>query len=404
MTPPAILEGGERRTRNSNLVSGTTKQQREQRKGGSAMGGVASRPRPKKPKEVKASKKKIEKPDDSPIDMPVPLFELLLDVPLVDAEAYIRRPKEHREEEWRNRRDFPKMPRPVNVFLLYRRAVSERAKKYAGVTNHQVVSKIAGASWKNESDRVKDIFNQFAELEKEYHDKAFPDYKFNPKKTQSTKTTKGKNKGEESDDQSNDDDDPEYTERTSTRRKKPKVEIEQVDGTEQNGPHTWQYASQYQFDPPSPMPNRLPYPTDPRYRPHGGHYGQVPTTYDPRFEIGELQETPQLGLLTTSVSTHIGLPGGNHDLLLGNTVPMEQSGHFDANSLDPNLFSFDSHDNGFFSGAFNNHDHFVPSSLEYTQEGEFLASPRQPREWELNEHETPMNSSEFGQVFDNVKD
>ena len=385
------------------MVNGGTKH-RAHKKLGTAISGGASSPRPKKPRDVKSSKKKFEKSDDSPIDMPVPLFQLLLDIPLVDAEAYIRRPKEDREDEWRNRRDFPKMPRPVNVFLLYRRAVSERAKKYAGVTNHQVISKIAGASWKNESDEVKDIFNRFAELEKEYHDKAFPDYKFNPKKTQSTKANKGKSKGQESEDPSDDDDDPEYMERTSTRRKKAKVEMKRTENAEKSGPHAWQYASQYQFDPPSPVPNRLPYPTDPRYLPHEGHYGHMPTTYDSGFGIGEFQGTSQIGLLASSASTHLGLPGGNHDLLLGNTAPMEQSGHFDANAIDPNLFNFDSHDGEFFSGAYNTHDTFATNSLGYTQEGDFSVSPRQPQEWELDEHITPINNPEFEQVFEQLKE
>ena len=334
--------------------------------------------------------------------MPVPLFELLLDIPLVDAEAYIRRPKELREEEWRNRRDFPKMPRPVNVFLLYRRAVSERAKKYAGVTNHQVVSKIAGASWKNESEEVKKMFNQYAELEKEYHDKAFPDYKFNPKKTHSTKG-KGRGKGDGTE-ESDGDDDPEYTERTSTRKKRAKVEIKQMDNTEQSGPHAWQYATQYQFDPSSPVPNPLPYPSDSRYVPHGGYPGEMHTGYEPGYDIGDFRATPQLGLLGLSASTQIGLPGGNHDLLLGNTGPMEYPVHFDANVIDPNLFNFNGHDNGFFTGAYGGNSHFMPNNLEYAHEGEFSVSPQQPHKWELSEHNTPINHSEFEEVLEQIKE
>ena len=71
--------------------------------------------------------------------MPMPLSELLLDVPLVETEAYVCRPKELREEEWTNRHDFPRRPRPMNVFFLYRRAVSERAKEYAGCRNYCTV-------------------------------------------------------------------------------------------------------------------------------------------------------------------------------------------------------------------------------------------------------------------------
>ena len=319
----------------------------------------------------------------------------------MDAEAYIRRPKELREEEWRNRRDFPKMPRPVNVFLLYRRAVSERAKKYAGVTNHQVVSKVAGASWKNESEEVKDLFNHYAELEKEFHDKAFPDYKFNPKKTQSTKS-KGRGKGDGIE-ESDGDDDPEYTERTSTRKKKARIEMKQMNRTEQGGPHTWQYAPQYQLNSQSPIPNPLPYPTNPRYVPHGGYPEQVHTGYDPGYDIGDFQATPQMGLLASSVSTQIGLPGGNHDLLLGHTGLVEHAIHFDANALDPNLFSFETHDGEFFTGAYNNNDQFVPDNLEYAHVGDYSVSPQQPHDWELSGHNTPINT-EIEDVLKPIKE
>ena len=140
--------------------------------------------------------------------MLIPLSELLLDVPLVETETYIRRPKELREEEWTKRHNFPRIPRPMNVFLLYRRAVSERAKEYAGVTNHQAVSRVAAISWKNESDRVKNIFCYYANLEKKYHDKAVPNYKFSPQRTQSTKASKRKRKGEDSEDLNDGNDDP----------------------------------------------------------------------------------------------------------------------------------------------------------------------------------------------------
>ena len=169
-----------------------------------AMGSEPSPSRIRKSRVARPSKEKSEKPEDSSIDMPVPLSRLFPDISLADAETYIRRPKELREAEWRTRRGFPKMPRPVNAFLLYRRAVSEKAKHFAGVENHQVVSKLAGVSWKNESDEVKDTFSQYAELEKQYHGIAFPDYKYKPKRLQPTKGTKSKGKGDDSDENDGD--------------------------------------------------------------------------------------------------------------------------------------------------------------------------------------------------------
>ena len=78
------------------------------------------------------------------------------------------------------------MPRSVNAFIIYRKATSEKAKRYDSVGNHQLISKITGASWRVESDEIKDRFNQFAELEKRYHAVAFPSYKYSPNQSSRT--------------------------------------------------------------------------------------------------------------------------------------------------------------------------------------------------------------------------
>ena len=197
--------------------------------------------------------------------MPIPLSELLSDVPLVETETYICRPKELREEEWTKRHNFPRIPRPMNIFLLYRRAVSERAKEYAGVTNHQAVSRIAAASWKNESDGVKDMFRCYTNLEKKYHDKAFPDYKFSPQRTQSTNASKRKRKGEDDEDPNDSNDNPEYRDRNSIRKKRVNVGAKQSTSIEQNPFHLWQLSVEDSFDVSGSRHDQLPYPTDLRY-------------------------------------------------------------------------------------------------------------------------------------------
>ena len=158
--------------------------------------GAVTRPKPRKTRVARSSTKKSSNSDDSTVDLPGPLSQLCPKIPLVDAEAYIRRPAERRQAEWRARRDYPKMPRPVNAFLLYRRGMSEKAKHYAGVDNHQIISKITGASWQMESDSMKETFHQFAELEKIYHSAAFPSYRYNPK---SRKGIKNKAKSDDTD-------------------------------------------------------------------------------------------------------------------------------------------------------------------------------------------------------------
>ena len=160
----------------------------------------------------------------------------------------------------------------MNIFLLYRRAVSERAKEYAGVTNHQAVSRIAAASWKNESDGVKDIFRYYANLEKKYHDKAFPDYKFSLQRTQSTKPSKRKRKGEDSEDPSDSNDDPEYRYRNSIQKKRVNIGAKQSTGVEQNLFHFWQYSVEDSFGVSDSGHSQLLYPTDLRYLIYGRGY------------------------------------------------------------------------------------------------------------------------------------
>ena len=145
-----------------------------------------SLPKPKKPRVARSSKGKPKKSVDSSIHMPVPLSRLYPNIPLEDVVAWICRPTEIRQVEWTNRRDYTKMPRPVNAFILYRKATSERAKRYGSVGNHQFISKITGASWRVESHEIKDRFNQFAELEKRYHAMAFPSYKYSPNQSSRT--------------------------------------------------------------------------------------------------------------------------------------------------------------------------------------------------------------------------
>ena len=152
---------------------------------------AAKASRPSLPRLVKSrtarssNKKKPKKPINAPIHIPVPLSQLYPRVPLEDVAAWICRPTEFRQAEWRQRRDYPKMSRPMNAFILYHKAVSERAKRYGNVESHQVISKITGASWQVESDEVKKRFNQLAELEKGHHAAAFPDYKYSPKRSSS---------------------------------------------------------------------------------------------------------------------------------------------------------------------------------------------------------------------------
>lgn len=93
------------------------------------------------------------------------------DTPVFDDEDYDSRspsPNGIREQ----------VKRPLNAFMLYRK------DKQAEIptSNHQSVSRIIGAMWKNESADEKAKYNALAQKEREKHRLAYPGYKYSPKK------------------------------------------------------------------------------------------------------------------------------------------------------------------------------------------------------------------------------
>lgn len=74
-----------------------------------------------------------------------------------------------------------KVKRPLNAFMLYRKAYQDIAKTQCSRNNHQQVSTICGSSWNGwEPPEVIDYFKQLASIEKERHEGAFPSYKYDP--------------------------------------------------------------------------------------------------------------------------------------------------------------------------------------------------------------------------------
>lgn len=93
--------------------------------------------------------------------------------------------------------------------MLYRSAFTERCREWEKSKNHQDISSTAGASWKIETPEVRRQFEEWAKIERENHQKAFPDYKFQPQ-TQAAKDRKRKQKSGETSEDVSDDDDPTY--------------------------------------------------------------------------------------------------------------------------------------------------------------------------------------------------
>ncbi|KAE8361195.1 hypothetical protein BDV27DRAFT_31069 [Aspergillus caelatus] len=115
--------------------------------------------------------------------LPGPLSELtkhLTHVPIRDMEGWVHRPIEVRRQEVAKKNG--KVARPMNSFMLYRSAYTERTKKWLGQNNHQVVSVAVGHSWKMEPPEIRNKFELLANIEKKNHVKAHPGYRFSPKK------------------------------------------------------------------------------------------------------------------------------------------------------------------------------------------------------------------------------
>lgn len=128
-------------------------------------------------------KNRAKKAPEADITLQAPLSVLTKDfeTPLRDMEAWANRSAEERRKEaekagW-------KIARPMNRFMMYRSAYAERTKKWCDQNNHQIVSKVTGQSWKKlEPKEIKDYYDRLATIERENHQRAFPDYKFAPAK------------------------------------------------------------------------------------------------------------------------------------------------------------------------------------------------------------------------------
>lgn len=111
-----------------------------------------------------------------------PLSELtkhLTDVPIKDMKSWVHRSVEERLKE---AADKKKVSRPMNSFMLYRSAYTDRAKRLFGENNHQIVSKATGKSWNMEPKHIREEFEELARIERDNHAATHPDYKFKPQK------------------------------------------------------------------------------------------------------------------------------------------------------------------------------------------------------------------------------
>ncbi|KAF4332582.1 mating type 1-2 [Fusarium beomiforme] len=132
-----------------------------------------------------------------------PLSEAARDFPdihVADIETFVNRSTEQRLSETSRNKKAGQIKRPMNAFMLYRKAYQEVAKTQCSQNNHQHVSKVCGAAWVLEPPHVKDNFDQWARIERLNHQRAHPGYKFTP-----SKPRKARRDGDGDDDYSDND-------------------------------------------------------------------------------------------------------------------------------------------------------------------------------------------------------
>ncbi|KAJ4295764.1 hypothetical protein N0V88_004466 [Collariella sp. IMI 366227] len=131
----------------------------------------------------KRKKERAKPPKNMPVlDKPLSEVSKHSAIPVADIEGYVHRSSEVRREEIETGKNPGRVKRPMNAFMLYRKAYQQRAKEWASQHNHQVVSRVCGMSWPLEPEHTRAQFKTWADIERDNHQKAHPNYKFTPSK------------------------------------------------------------------------------------------------------------------------------------------------------------------------------------------------------------------------------
>ena len=309
-------------------------------------------------------KKKKKKGDDNgksdlPSGQPVSILSKDSDGPAQDIERFVNRSTETRHKEVEGKNGY--RPRPMNNFMLYRKAYQERAKQVSSQNNHQVVSVIVAASWKNEAVEVKDRFAKYAQIEKDNHILAFPDYQFRPNKSQKSKKRKIELETDEEPWTDLDDpNDPDWG-RSSSKRARVRQSRQIVYGQDYGfqtdyGQHTYTLPYHSNTNVYGTANLSKPPPVQAQESNHSAYYDQI--LPDPYANTGTLQfddnqwaSFAAQDTRTMPVQAQVsGLPGAGQALLdaADDFGPSTQFGTDNA-SLDPLLVNEDHGANGAFT-------------------------------------------------------
>lgn len=195
------------------------------------------------------------------------LVEHITNVQDTDIELYVKRSPEVRRQEVAESKDC-KVKRPMNAFMLYRKAYQNRTKEWKKHDNHQIISQLCGYSWGIEDPELKARFDEWAKIERDNHKAAFPDYKFAPAKAKNKKPPNSTARRANTDDDDSDLDGYDW-EGTSgpPSRSASRGARRPYDPEAEYRPPGRQYAPPY-VQHPSPMMQHHPHPRQGGYPPH----------------------------------------------------------------------------------------------------------------------------------------
>ncbi|KAG4427496.1 hypothetical protein IFR05_017021 [Cadophora sp. M221] len=114
-------------------------------------------PKLRKAKAVKAKAEKKIAMLERPLSQ---LTKLGNHLSIANIEAYVKRSAEDRRKEVETGKIPGKVKRPMNSFMLYRKAYQKWTKDWCLQNNHQIVSQVCGNSWSLEPDHIKEQYSE----------------------------------------------------------------------------------------------------------------------------------------------------------------------------------------------------------------------------------------------------
>jgi hypothetical protein len=308
-------------------------------------------PRPKAtPKAKKPKANKGDKPVMPKLTAPLSILTAEQHhIPVKNMEEWVNRSAEVRRVEAEKRNGY--ITRPMNSFMLYRSAYAERAKSWCSQNNHQVVSSVAGESWPLEPPGIRELYNEYAKIERINHQNAHPTYKFSPSKAAAPAARKRKSEWSD-DEEPSDLEDTEWAPGSGRTRNRPLRRMERAlsytsngmngeyfdQSYSQNG-HGMKKSSWEMTNEGRPMPMPMHNDVYNQYYQTAAYPNMMGSNFNDDMRMRRVG-TPASSVQFPSDYALLGLPGGNSgDLMqqLQSHVGMP----FDDGQLDPMLLAFD---------------------------------------------------------------